>query len=118
MNDYYTAQNVDISGVEYAPANPPKAMGPTTGQIASALRVPEPPRTAMSVLGIILDQTQKLISVSNELAVRINGAVPEKGEACGESRVDPMSNLNAAINEVQQNLNRAEQNLARALNGI
>jgi len=67
-------------------------------------RIPAPPG-GMVTIGIILDRSRKLSELANELANRISGPAPEKGEACGQTLNDPMSNLNSAA-------------ILRALNGL
>ena len=61
---------------------------------------------------------QKLTAMSNELAVRIVGQMPEPNEASATLASDPMSNLATATDAIERAAHRAEQNLARALNGL
>jgi hypothetical protein len=87
------------------------------GQLASAGNL-SGPRPAMATLGSILEQMQKLISMSNELAVRIAGPVNEANEASATLANDPMSNLASATIAIERAAHRAEQSLARALNHL
>jgi hypothetical protein len=109
MNDY-AAQN--MKQADYA-----SAVG---GQIASA-RSQLGPRPAMASLGSILDRSRKLAEMANDLANRIGGPVPMLdglAASVGGPENDPLSNLASATAAVDKALDRAEQNLARALNGL